>query len=193
MKRHDIPLFFAVMVLAAVMLSAGCRSPVFEGTVFAPQPDTEGARLRMAHEQIGMDAARTQARLDALEQTQRQTEAALSALDNQVRAEAALRSEVAALRRDVAALRADREKLRKEIVEDLSARIGKLMAAQTGGGSATGGGGRQQAGRLHKVERGQTLSEIVRAYKTSLDVVLRANNMTNPNQLREGQELFIPE
>jgi hypothetical protein len=182
------------LALVAAALLTGCQSPMFEGTVFAPQPDTEGARLRLAQDQASIDAARNRARLDAVEQGQRQLEASLAAMESQSRAAAGLNAEVAALRRDVTALRAERDQLRKEIVDDLSARVAKIMAAQGASTSRQPSPApRAQSGRLHKVERGQTLSVIARAYKTTVEAVMKANNMTNPNQLREGMELFIPE
>jgi nucleoid-associated protein YgaU len=183
--------------LVALLLTTGCRSPVFEGTVFAPRPDTEGARLQLAYEQMGAEAARNQSRLDALEQTQRQMEANLLSIEKQLLAEAGLRAEVAVLRREVGTLRAEREQLRKEIVDDLSGRISRMMAAQASAGGTgttrpTGAGGRQ-SGRLHKVERGQTLSEIARAYNSTTRAIMQANNISDGHLIREGQELFIPD
>jgi LysM repeat protein len=51
----------------------------------------------------------------------------------------------------------------------------------------------KETGRLHTVEAGQTLSEIAAAYKTTQAAIIKANNMANANQLRIGQELFIPD
>lgn len=195
MNQSNTSPFLAGLAVLSVVLLTGCQSPLFEGTIFAPQPDTAGARLRLAQEQANIDAARNQARLEAIEQTQHQMETSLAALEKQARAATELRTDMAALRREMATLHAERDQLRKEIVDDLSARVAKIMAAQ--GASTprtpTTSAGDKQAGRLHKVERGQNLSVIAKAYKTTTEAIMKANNMTNPNQLREGMELFIPE
>ena len=52
---------------------------------------------------------------------------------------------------------------------------------------------RSGAGYEHKVERGQTLSEIARGYNKSMDVIMKANKITNPSSIRVGQVLFIPD
>jgi LysM repeat protein len=44
----------------------------------------------------------------------------------------------------------------------------------------------------HRVRRGETLSRIASHYGLSLDAVLKANRLANPNRLQVGQELAIP-
>jgi LysM repeat protein len=191
MKQLKKVLFITTPVMLFTTVITGCRSPMFEGTIFAPQPDTEAARLKLAHEQIGAEAMRTQARLEALEQVNTQLNEQISNLDAQLRATSELRTEIMTLRREVNSLQADRERMRQEIVDDLSSRISKLMSAQTA--SAVSAANKKQSGRLHTVERGQSLSVIARAYGTTINAIMKANSMANPDQLKVGQELFIPD
>ena len=46
--------------------------------------------------------------------------------------------------------------------------------------------------RHHRVEKGDTLSHIARANRTSIDAIVHANRIRNPNRLRLGQNLIIP-
>jgi LysM repeat protein len=43
------------------------------------------------------------------------------------------------------------------------------------------------------VESGETLSAIAKAYGVKMKTISQANNLSNPNNLRLGQTLFIPE
>lgn len=47
-------------------------------------------------------------------------------------------------------------------------------------------------GRTHLVTGGQTLAAIARLYETSVPDLVRANNLRNPNLIREGAELAVP-
>ncbi len=47
--------------------------------------------------------------------------------------------------------------------------------------------------RLHKVEKGETLWGISRQYGVSLDSIVQANQLDNPDRLSLGQELVIPD
>lgn len=47
--------------------------------------------------------------------------------------------------------------------------------------------------QVHKVEKGETLSSIASSYGTSWKKMAEYNNISNPNQLKVGQELRIPE
>lgn len=46
--------------------------------------------------------------------------------------------------------------------------------------------------RFHTVAAGETLSEIAQRYGATVDAILRANNMSNPNMLSIGAKLLIP-
>lgn len=45
----------------------------------------------------------------------------------------------------------------------------------------------------HTVQAGETLSEIAAAYGVTTAELMALNNITNPNQIRVGQELMLPE
>ncbi len=44
----------------------------------------------------------------------------------------------------------------------------------------------------YTVQRGDTLSSIARRYNTTVEAILRANNIANPNYIYVGQRLLIP-
>jgi LysM repeat protein len=48
------------------------------------------------------------------------------------------------------------------------------------------------ADKMHKVEKGETLSSIASSYGVSWKKLAECNNIANPNQLKVGQELRIP-
>lgn len=47
-------------------------------------------------------------------------------------------------------------------------------------------------GFYHRVQHGETLYRISRAYRVTMDEVARANNLRDKGHLRKGQYLFIP-
>jgi LysM repeat protein len=47
--------------------------------------------------------------------------------------------------------------------------------------------------QVHKVEKGETLSSIASSYGTSWKKIAEYNDISNPNQLKVGQELRIPD
>lgn len=64
------------------------------------------------------------------------------------------------------------------------------MLKSSGGGSR---GARTATGYEHEVKPGQTLSEIAAVYGVRAQAIIEANQLTNPNAIRVGQKLFIPE
>ena len=161
-------------------------------------------RLAGQVDTLRQDYARIEQRATQLEQRATQAEQRAAQVAEQQRTIAALQDENTKLRDSVQALRgeltqvkADRETLRKQITDDLATRINTAIAAAvekqnaSRPGTTTGAG--KETGRLHVVEAGQTLSEIATAYKSTVAVIMKANNITNANQLRIGQELFIPD
>jgi LysM repeat protein len=48
------------------------------------------------------------------------------------------------------------------------------------------------ASLLHTVRRGESLSEIARGYGVSVQAIVEANDLDNPNRIVTGQKLIIP-
>jgi hypothetical protein len=63
-------------------------------------------------------------------------------------------------------------------------------SGSTGGGYS--GGGAATAARSHTVAPGENLTKISRTYNVSIDALVRANNLSSPDQIRSGQKLAIP-
>jgi len=48
-------------------------------------------------------------------------------------------------------------------------------------------------GILHKIKKGELLSQIAKKYKTDSEEIIEFNNLINPNSLQVGETLIIPE
>jgi hypothetical protein len=63
-------------------------------------------------------------------------------------------------------------------------------SGSSGGGYS--GGGAAAGARSHTVAPGENLTKISRTYNVSIDALVRANNLSSPDQIRSGQKLAIP-
>ncbi|MEA1928760.1 MAG: LysM domain-containing protein [Candidatus Auribacterota bacterium] len=99
------------------------------------------------------------------------------------------KSEVDALRKELKDVRGASEK-KIDIIMDEVARENQriLQSIRSNRGSA----GYAQ-GYEHVVKSGESLSTIAREYKVTVDVIVDANQLANPNAIRVGQILFIPQ
>lgn len=101
----------------------------------------------------------------------------------------------------IRAVDAARERDKQEIVDKLSSKIAQIVSSSksSGSSSARKQGSKKspssgsQTGYEHEVQSGETLSAIAAAYGVSTKVVLDNNDIKDPNRLRIGQKLFIPE
>jgi len=202
----------AGVVCGAVVVS-GCAGPMFEGSIFEqPQKkDPEVARIATSTQQMSLEFRQLSEQVAAFSRTQELLDARLTRMEAQLSATPRSQDDMTALRRDMQLIRTERESLKKEITDDLAGRIEKIAARQqadinaartatvaaagaagatrTSGGVAPSGRG----GYEHKVERGQTLSEIARGYNKSVESIMKANKLSNPSSIRIGQVLFIPD
>jgi len=188
-----------------------------------PRNDPTVARIATNTQQMGMDFRQLSEQMSALNRNLETLDARVTRLEAQANAaprSPGSQDDIVALRRDVQLIRTERETLKREITDDLAGRIEKIAARQQaeinaarGASSAASGSGRgasatsarpaagasaapgdaKRSGYEHKVERGQTLSEIARGYGKSLDAIMKANKITNPSSIRVGQVLFIPD
>ncbi|HRR32590.1 MAG TPA: LysM domain-containing protein [Kiritimatiellia bacterium] len=191
------------------LLGTGCTGPMVDGTIFQPQPrrDPDLARIAADNQQMSVEFQRLSEQLTVLNRNQELLEARLARLEAQSVASPRQSDEIAALRRDMQLLRVERDSLRNEITSDLAARIeaiaarqqAELNAARTAAAAKSTSAAAaatepaRGSGYEHKVERGQTLSEIARGYGKSVESIMKANKITNPSHIRVGQILFIPD
>jgi len=101
----------------------------------------------------------------------------------------------------IRAVDAARERDKQEIVDKLSSKITQIVSSSKSSGSSSArkqgskksSSSGSQTGYEHEVQSGETLSAIAAAYGVSTKVVLDNNDIKDPNRLRVGQKLFIPE
>jgi nucleoid-associated protein YgaU len=101
----------------------------------------------------------------------------------------------------IRAVDAARERDKQEIVDKLSTKITQIVSSSKSSGSSSvkkqgskkSSSSSSQTGYEHEVQAGDTLSAIAAAYGVSTKVILDNNDVKDPNRLRVGQKLFIPE
>ncbi len=111
------------------------------------------------------------------------------------------------------------EQMRKDIIADLSKRMSEVMKAyyqttpsrssrqsatpvstgavvqsekERGSESGNTGEGSQSGSREHVVAAGQSITKIASIYGVSVNAIMSANNISNPNLIKSGQKLIIP-
>jgi len=168
-------------MLLVCLLAAGCTTLGTRRQIEEARRDTESERLRV-------QVHRLNERVAALERYQQELGGqieALQAADN--RNATQVRDHLKTLDKTAEATGRTLSRLREEIIKDLSERIEKLLKKQSGAGRRT------ESGYWHTVEQGQTLSEIAKAYNVPVAAIVRANNLSNPDAIRVGTRLFIPD
>lgn len=183
-----------VFTIVVGLLAGGCTT--VDGLFYWPweeAPQVDAARQERALQQAQHDAAVSRSQVEGLLQGQRALDERLDRLEQANRENARLRDELAALRRDIEQMRGDRENMRKEIVDDLTTRINKYMATAAATPPKSAGTSIKTTGYQHKVEAGQTLTDIAKAYKTTPAAILKANNLKKASDIKTGQTLFIPD
>jgi len=172
--------------ILAIFLS-GCAT--YEGGANSAVQDREDMLL------LREDVNRCKSRLETMEIEQKQI---LNEIQ-QLRARDGDDSRIDELERRIAALDAARSSDRKEIVDQISANVSKMMRSSAASKKAapkttsTAASSSSATGYEHVVQDGETLSAIASAYKTKLSAIIEANDLKKPYVIRQGQKLFIPQ
>jgi LysM repeat protein len=104
--------------------------------------------------------------------------------------ESAFREHQQSVRVQIQDLEVARERDKKEIVDELAKKLATMQSVLAPPAPSPAA---QKSGYEHVVKAGENLSEIAKAYKVSLDAILKANQLKDGNQIRVGQKLFIPD
>lgn len=192
-RGADIRIFAGRLAALALLAgTGGCASFPYM------QADEKEAQQREDRLMEQERMRRLEGRIEAMELEQRRQLDQIAALrqEQQEAARAANETrggQAEALARRVDALEAARAKDRQDIVDALSREMAKLVGGSGGGGRTPPSRGGTQSGRNHTVKAGQSLSEIASAYGVKVNAIIDANQIKNPNLLRAGDILFIPD
>ncbi|MDP8214987.1 MAG: LysM peptidoglycan-binding domain-containing protein [Candidatus Euphemobacter frigidus] len=99
------------------------------------------------------------------------------------------KTEMDALRKEMDAARRATEKKIEIILEEVAKENERLLRSL----KSTRGSAAYAQGYEHVVKTGETISTIARQYKVTVDAIVDANQLSNPNAIRVGQTLFIPQ
>ena len=200
--KNTSAVVFAIIAAAAL---SGCET-MYNASNRRQETDTAAARAVMERQQLSRDTEIAKAAAQSAEVHLQQIDMRLTRLEESLRqsnANAASSSELAVLQRELASvkgetasLRADRDALKKEIIDEISTEVAKLLAAQQKAAAAAqqkaAAAAQSQSGYEHKVQAGQTLSAIAQAYGVSVEKIKKANSLKS-DVIRVGQVLFIPD
>jgi LysM repeat protein len=179
--------------ISGLMLVSGCQ--YFDGTPFERKPDPKVTKLAISTQQTNNELRHLAEQMAEMNRNQVEIDLRLQKLEAKLSGGAGS-EEIEALKRDIQLIRAERDTLKKEITDDLVARIDKVVSragATTPTVKPPANTSRSRTGYNHTVERGQTLSEIARGYGKSVDSIMKANNLKSAATIRPGQVLFIPD
>jgi len=173
------------MVLGILTVGSGCETLTGQQQrVAQTRVYNEVANLKVEIQRLDQRLGGLEAEREVLYAQMAEMQKALSESDSRRHAE------LISLHAQVTAQAKAQEGVRRELADELSGRMAKILQSQTSSAGVRGG---QQAGYAHTVKPGQTLSVIAREYKTTTDAIVKANNLKSANDIKVGQELFIPE
>ena len=194
---------FQALFIASLATLSGCET-LYNASSRRQEADTAAMRAAMERERLSRDTEIARAAAQSAEVQLQQMDMRIARLEDNLRQSnaaesadmASLQRDLAALKAETASLRTDRDAMKREIVNEISTEVAKLLAAQqqkaTAAAAAARAEAQSQSGYEHKVQSGQTLSAIAQAYGVSVEKIKRANNLKN-DVIRVGQTLFIPD
>ena len=98
-------------------------------------------------------------------------------------------SEVEALRKELNSVRGASDKKMNIIMDEMAKENQRILQSIR----SSRGNSAYAQGYEHVVTSGESLSTIAREYKVTVDAIVGVNELANPNAIRVGQILFIPQ
>lgn len=172
-----------ILVLGVIIfVGSGCE------TLSGRQKRQKEMRLHNDIANLKASVERLEARLEGIEAGREDVYAQIS--DSQASRERSVAqhaAEMEALESKMIAQRKEQARREKEMVANLSKTMATIIEKNTVGPDPS------VSGVEHIVQSGETLSEIAAAYHVKVKAIVKANRMKNPDDLRVGQSLLIPD
>jgi len=174
----------AIIFVGAIVVCSGCE------TITGQQRRQNEMRFQGELGNLRASVQRLDARLDGIEAGREDLYAQIADLrSTQDRASNQQDAALQAIEQKLSLQSAAQERASKEMVDTLTKKLAAIVKTNAAPASSV----RTESGYEHVVKAGQTLSEIAKAYGVTASVISKANKLKNPDDLRVGQTLFIPE
>lgn len=176
-----------LLLLAMVsLLVTGCTT-IYGDTGMAE----EEARVDLEMQNMRAQVDRLQARVLESEQERQILHRRLDAVEGELQTiRQDTDSRVRGVETAMSGYESARVRDREEVVNQLSKKVSDIVRTTP---APTQSRARVAEGYEHVVQPGETLSAIATAYGTRSSAIIEANDLKNPDSLRAGQKLFIPE
>ena len=183
--KDFIRLFFILgACISAAGLMSGCTT--YDNSRSAVQENENTLLLRE-------DVNRCKSRLETMEIEQQRILNEIQQLRSKGQDENT-KARLDELDRRIVALDAARAGDRQAIIDQLSGNVAKMMGTTAAPKvTKSSSSAASTTGYEHIVKDGETLSAIATAYKVKPSAIIEANDLKNPDALRKGQKLFIPQ
>jgi len=169
-------------LLLVAALGAGCT------TIYGETGMEEEARAEMELANLKAQVDRLQSRVSEMDEERQDVHRRLDALEGGMQTvQRDSQERIRTLEGTMATYDATRQRDRDAVVDQLSKKMAEMVKP------APGGATRVAEGYEHVVQPGETLSAIASAYGVKSSTIIQVNNLKNPDNLRAGQKLFIPE
>lgn len=170
----------SLLLLAA--LGSGCT------TIYGETGMEEEARAEMEMVNLKAQVDRLQTRVSEMDEERQELHRRLDALEGSMQTvQRDSQDRIRTLESTMATYDSTRQRDRDAVVDQLSKKMAEMVKP------APGGATRVAEGYEHVVQPGETLSAIASAYGVKSSTIIQVNNLKNPDNLRAGQKLFIPE
>ncbi len=164
-------------VLAA--LGVGCTTIYSEGPV-----DEEAAQEQLVIQNLQKQVSRLQEKVNEMDAQRQDLYQRMEVLEGNLQtARQEQQERVAAMERGLSSVEASRQRDRDDVINKVTDLVKTTSSSRA----------RTADGYEHVVQAGETLSAIAAAYNVKSSAIIEANSLKNPNSLRAGQKLFIPE
>jgi len=174
-KEHKI---FSFLVLTFCL--SGCLAPIGDGR-------RQASRESNDVDYIKKDLTRLKEQVDGIASAQQDLYKEIESLKlSPLKDKEETKARLDEIERSLKAAEAGQKKLRDEIIDDLSGKMANILSAHTAG-TRSGQGGK------HVIGPGETLSGIATTYKTDVNAIIKANDLKDPDNIKVGQTLIIPE
>lgn len=181
--------FFAIAGMLPLLLAGGCMllEPREETATKAEVDYLRGELRALRQEQAASSANVGRLQSDLYAASANQSDYATQAQF------ADLARQIESLRAAVAAESAERAKGQQRIYDDIVKKMTDIAKQQQQAAAKNAAQRTYGSGWEHVVQPGESLSAIAAAYRVKVDAIVRANEIKNPNALRAGEKLFIPD